>query len=89
MPIDDHLLPDGQIAVQRFTECGGQLTCFSPFGHDPLHNDSNLTARRESLFQERYPNFQPFFSTVVNGDYGLFREGLLFFIELSKRLESN
>ena len=47
-----------------------------------------MVAQREEEFKRRYPDFGQFFSTVVNSDYSLFKEGLLCFIELSQRLSS-
>ena len=51
-----------------------------------IHSTSFLIAQRESEFHRRYPDFGNFFHTVVNGDYSLFREGLLHLITISNRL---
>ena len=75
-----HQLPSPDEAVQMFEANGGHLTIFSPFGDDPLKDHMRLAAEREENFHEQYPEFQPFFSTVVNGDNSLFRSGLLYFI---------
>ena len=85
--IDPHQLPSPDVAVQMFEANGGHLTIFSPFGNDPLKDHMRLAAEREEKFHEQYPEFQPFFSTVVNGDNSLFRSGLLYFIQLSKHFE--
>ncbi len=50
--------------------------------------DKIPSKEREEEFHRRYPDFSPFFRTVVNDDYSLFREGLLFLIDVSNRLES-
>ena len=86
--IDPRLLPDRDDAVQRFESFGGHLTLFSPFGYDPLEDRPDLISQRETEFYRRYPDFGPFFYTVVNGDYLLFHQGLLFLIDISKCLES-
>ena len=62
------------------------LTLFSAFGRDPLEDREDLIKAREDFFR-KYPDFGCFCYTVVNNDYSLFREGLLFFIDVSKRLE--
>jgi len=77
------LLPDVQSAVHDFEESGEHLTMFNCFGEDPLQRNLSLVAQREAEFHRRYPDFGNFFHTVVNGDYFLFREGILYFIAIS------
>ena len=84
--IDPALLPDCESAVNDFESQGGQLTIYNSFGEDPLHSHPALVAQREAEFYRHYPNFSDFFHTVVNGDFLLFREGILSFIEISKNL---
>ena len=84
--IDPSLLPEPVDALQLFKAHGGHITVFSPFGQDPLENHPEHFQERESKFFECYPDFGPFFHSVVNGDYSLFREGLLYFIDTSKQL---
>ena len=87
MPLDPALVPEPEDAVQQFEAHGGHLTLFSAFGRDPLEDREDLIKAREEDFYRKYPDFGCFFYTVVNNDYALFREGLLFFIDVSKRLE--
>ena len=86
--ISSSLIPEPDEAVQLFESKGGHITLFSPFGRDPLETRPDLYSQRNLKFIERYSDFQPFFHTVVNGDYSLFREGLLYFISVSKQYES-
>lgn len=86
--VDPHLVHDASSAVQLFESYGGHLTQFSPFGEDPLANNTNFIHRRETTFMSRYPTFDQFFHSVVNSDHSLFRQGLLFLISLSKQLEA-
>jgi hypothetical protein len=86
--IDSFAVPEPDNAVQMFEANGGQLTYFSPFGHDPLEQYPELVDERQSTFHSYYPDFAQFFYTIVNNDYSLFREGLLYFIEISKLLET-
>ena len=85
--IDPSLLPEPADAITRFSAHGGSITLFSPFGKDPLEDHEELCEEREQNFLLQYPEFGPFFHTVVNGEFSLFREGLLFFIDLSQQLE--
>ena len=85
--IDQSLVPEPADAITRFSTHGGRITLFSPFGKDPLESHQELCEEREHKFLQRYPDFGPFFHTVVNGDFLLFHEGLLFFIDLSQQLE--
>ena len=87
--IDPRLLPDEESAVRGFEANGGQLTVFSCFGEDPLQGSPSLLAQRETEFHRRFPDFTDFFHTVVNGDYYLFREGILCFIDISRRLSTH
>ncbi len=88
-PIDATLIAPSDEATAQFESHGGHLTVFSPFGEDPLRDNAQLLAQREAKFQERYPDFGPFFYTLVNGYCSLFRDGVLFLIDVSKRLQSS
>ena len=69
-----------------FEENGGHLTIFSSFGEDPLQRNPYLVAQREMEFYRRYQDFRNFFYTVANGDFVLFREGILYLIAISSNL---
>ena len=86
--IDPRLLPDDKSAVREFETNGGQLTVYGRFGEDPLEGSPSLFVQRETEFHRRFPDFSDFFHSVVNGDYYLFHEGLLCFIDISKRLST-
>jgi len=43
---------------------------------------------REERFYQQYPQFDEIFHSTVNGDYSLFRAGILHFIDISKQLEA-
>lgn len=87
VPLDPTLVPEPEDILQQFEAHGGQITHFSPFGQDPLQEREDLISLREQEFHTRYPDFSCFFSTVVNDNFSLFSDGLLFFIDVSKRLE--
>ena len=77
MSVDPTLGPESDVAIYQFESHGGQFTVFSPFGQDPLHEGEDLIKLQEEDFYERFPDLV-LFHTVVNGDYSLFREGLLY-----------
>lgn len=78
--------PEPHDAVQSFEANGGHFTVLSSFGNDPLQHHPELVKEREHLFHNQYQDFNNFYSQVVNGDYTVFREGLLYFIDLSNQL---
>ena len=80
--ISDHSILDVDSAIQQFENLGGHITTFHSFGEDPLKSNSQLVTRREAEFQARYPDF-------VNGNFSLFREGVLFLIRLSRQLQAS
>lgn len=86
--VDDSVIFEADVAVRQFEDFGGRITTFSPFGEDPLRLHSELLCRREAEFRERYPDFSHFFHAIVNSNNSLFRQGILFLIDLSKHLEN-
>ena len=83
-----NVIPEANDAVQLMESKGSHLTRFSCFGSDPLVLRNDLVQQRHDTFFSRYPDISPFFHTVVNGDYSLFCDGLLYFIQTSKDLVS-
>ena len=77
------------MVVQQFEALGGHITNFTSFGEDPLRSHPNLVAEREAKFHEQYPDFTEFFHTIVNGDSSLLCQGIIFLIDLSKRLQNS
>ena len=50
--------------------------------HENTYILHDFVAQREDQFTERYPSFEPIFHSLVDGDVGLFQEGLLHYIQL-------
>ncbi len=86
--VDPRLIPSPEEAVRQYEEAGGHITHFSGFGEDPLASNISLVHQREAEFYQRYPNFDPFFHKLVNGDDSAFRDGLLFLIQITQTLQS-
>ena len=72
--------------LKDYENVGGSITVFSPFGNDPLNGKPNLITRRDEVFYEHCPAFNQTFHTMVNGDFTLFRRGLLLLISITSSL---
>ena len=72
-------------AVDLYRQSGGHLTEPAGFGVDPVLDHVKYDIRSRA-FQERFPSFGPVFHTLVNGDDRLFREGLVYFCDITYRL---
>ena len=79
-------LPSVAEALRHYTSLGGTLTEPHPFGSDPLEGNPSLKQVRQDLFKERFPSFEPIFASTVAGDNKKFKEGLTFYIAITKRL---
>jgi hypothetical protein len=82
-------VPEPEEAFRLMESHGSTLTMFNCFGCDPLSDRPDLIQHRLEMFSGRYPHFDEFFHTVVNNNYSLFSEGLLYFIQLSEALLSS
>ena len=87
--IPQSLLPSTDQAVQLYRGNGGRLTDPAPFGSDPLASNHDRQHIRDQAFRERFPSFDFVFHRLVNGDSSLFRQALLFYIDITKRLASS
>ena len=86
--IDPQLVKDPCTILEEYTSLGGNITRFSLFGQNPLKDQPSLATKRDGIFFERYPSFEPFFHSAVNGDFSLFKEGLSFLIYVTTNLSS-
>lgn len=82
------LLPDPQQAVQMYRDSGGSLTDPAPYGNDPLAENDHKRKIREQSFGERF-SLETVFHKLVNGDYSPFREAVLFYIDVTRRLSAS
>ena len=86
--INNNFIKEPMVILNEYQLAGGNITLSSNFGVDPLRNQPNLIAIREKSFFERYSNFNNFFYNIVNGNFLLFKEALLFFVDMTIRLSS-
>jgi len=84
--IDPSIIPEANDAVRQFQSAGGHLTIFNSFGEDPLQCNPALVTQRDMEFLRYHADFSEIFSTLVNGDYTLFREGIICFMDISRHL---
>lgn len=83
------VLPEVDKAVHEMESLGSHLTQFSAFGKDPLLGHQMLIDQRETMFNEKYPDFQHFFHHVVNQNFRPFQEALMFYIDTTRNLHSS
>lgn len=82
------VVPSLDEAVSDFHHTGGRLHLISEFGRDPLGGRRDLQQLRLEAFTERVPSFEPIYHQVVNNDSTLFKQSLLYFINITQRLAS-
>ena len=83
--INLNLLPSSSQAVQIYTSSGGVLTEPYQFGIDPIACVGKKLIRHTS-FTQKFPSFDHIFHEVVNGNSSPFKNALIFFIDITKRL---
>ena len=72
-------------AVDQYQKLGGRLKHFSSFGTDPLGQTRENQAQRESKYCDRIMSQEKIFTDMIrNGS--MLRNGILYFIKLSKEL---
>ena len=79
-------LPTVDEAVRMYESSGGRLTDPAHFGTDPLNGEK--WEIRDRAFRERYPSFASIFHALVNGNNLPFKQALLFFIDITRRLSA-
>ena len=80
-----HKVPTADEAVQLYEQDGGTLTLFGDFGVDPLGelDDEGKRQERVRLFAQRFPSFELLFHRLVNGNSSLFKEAILYFMQIT------
>ena len=84
--ISPTLLPDPILAADMYRNGGGRLTDPEPYGLDPIANDLVKEDIRKKAFFDKYDSFDNIFNQLVNERPQMFKEALLFYINVTKRL---
>ena len=84
--LDPAFIPTVDDAVTNYRAQGGQLTDPDELGVDPISCDGNKSKIRQQTFSEKFPSFGIIFDNLVNGQPEMFREGLLFYLNITNRL---
>ena len=84
--IDIAHVPSPDEEVRQFTQDGGDLTLWSPFGSDPLAQSPQLQYQRQEDFNKYIPDFSVPFHQLVNGDPECFQRGLKQNINITETL---
>lgn len=87
--ISDNILPTSEAAVHLYRTTTGSLTDPSQFGRDPLESDPSKQCIRENAFNGRFPSFETIFHNLVNSNCSLFKQALLFYIDVTRRLSTS
>ena len=87
--INMSLLPSPELAVQMYTNAGGSLTDPESFGNDPISTLPSKVDIRKAAFVEKFPSLEDMFHELVNGDSSKFKKGLLYYIDITKRLAAS
>ena len=85
--VDPGSLPSVLAAYQPYRSLGGNLTELHGFGVDPLEGIEHLKQIRSDLLK-KFPTFDSLFSSTVNGDSSPFKQRLMFYIDITKRLSA-
>jgi len=87
--IDIRNLPNPDQAVQMYRASGGHITDPESFGNDPIALDADKKRIREQAFSEKYSSFTHIFNELVNGDAQHFKEALLYYTDITRRLSAS
>ena len=79
-------VPDTETAVLEYEIRQGQLTHFSSFGIDPLDERPDLIIKRAELFYLQGFTYESMFTDIVSSNGQKFRDGVLYFGEITNRL---
>ena len=87
--IDVSILPSPDLALQMYHNGGGSLTDPESFGNDPICTYPEKVDIRERAFLKKFPSFSDIFYEIVNGNSSKFKKGLLYYIDITKRLAAS
>lgn len=80
------MLPALDQATEAYRNNSGTLTDPAPYGCDPLEQDADKQRIRIQAFHDRFPSFEVIFHNLVNGHGTVFKQALLFYMDVTYRL---
>ena len=83
--IDASIVPTSQAAVQMYN---GTLTIEQQFGIDTLGQQPAKKDAREREFRRHFPRVDTIFHAIVNDNHALFRNAILYYIQLTRYLSN-
>lgn len=83
------VIPSVEQAVQMYRDNVGTLTDPAPFGIDPLEDNFEKKCIREAAFSSKYSSYETIFHNLVNGEATPFKNALLYYTDITKRLSSS
>ena len=86
--LDLRNLPGASQAVSMYHQ-GRRISDETGFGTDPLQGDDAKASIRSQAFSERYPSYDAIFHELVNLNPMLFKNALIFFIDVTYRLSKS
>lgn len=81
--ISEYDLPNGYEVSQEYTQLGGKITEFSPYGRDPLLHHIQAKESRDRLFFSQYMSFENVAHAIANHQEAVFDQALLHDIDLT------
>lgn len=84
--IPPHMLPALDQATEAYRNNSGTLTDPAPYGCDPLEQDADKKRIRVQAFHDRFPSFEDILHNLVNGHSTVFKQALLFYMDVTHRL---
>lgn len=65
-------IPLGHQVVQEYSQLGGTITEFSPFGSDPLNNNREAAEERDRDFLAEFNSFNSIANAIANHNEAFF-----------------
>jgi hypothetical protein len=87
--INTNSLPGGTDAVELYRKNGGHLTDPGTFGIDPIGHSEEKCSIRQSAFFDKFNSFDLMFHELVNENPARFKEEILFYIDITRRLSAS
>ena len=82
-PLGQGSIPSVDEAILAHENSGGHLTPESCYGLDPIEDYPGLQRLRERDFLHEFPHMNAVFENILHHDRSIFRQAILFFVDLT------